>query len=426
MNSILKSEKNNTFYILIMKVVESKIFTPCKIGPVELRNRTIRSAAFENMCQGNRPTQALFDYHTAVARGGIGMTTVAYAAVNRSGLSFDGQLWMREEIVPELRKLTDAIHKEGAKASIQLGHCGNMTHKSTCGSIPVGASSGFNLYSPTIVRKMREDEILQLVKDFGKAVCLAREAGFDCVEIHAGHGYLISQFLSPYTNHRHDKWGGSLDNRMRLMRMVIEEVMDKAGDDIAVIVKTNMYDGFKRGMQVDDCITVAKELERLGVHALVLTAGFVSRAPMTVMAGAMPLKTLAYYMDMRRFWWLKIGVLLFGRLMMPTVPYKEAYFLDTAKIFRENLSLPLIYVGGMISKDKMDEVLDNGFVAFQMARSLINDTNFVNKLMSGEVQKSGCGHSNYCIGRMYSKDMKCHYCVENLPHRLQKEIDSVK
>lgn len=409
-----------------MKVVESKIFTPCKIGPVELRNRTIRSAAFENMCQGNRPTQALFDYHTAVARGGIGMTTVAYAAVNRSGLSFDGQLWMREEIVPELRKLTDAIHKEGAKASIQLGHCGNMTHKSTCGSIPVGASSGFNLYSPTIVRKMREDEILQLVKDFGKAVCLAREAGFDCVEIHAGHGYLISQFLSPYTNHRHDKWGGSLDNRMRLMRMVIEEVMDKAGDDIAVIVKTNMYDGFKRGMQVDDCITVAKELERLGVHALVLTAGFVSRAPMTVMAGAMPLKTLAYYMDMRRFWWLKIGVLLFGRLMMPTVPYKEAYFLDTAKIFRKNLSLPLIYVGGMISKDKMDEVLDNGFVAFQMARALINDTDFVNKLMSGEVQKSGCGHSNYCIGRMYSKDMKCHYCVENLPHRLQKEIDSVK
>lgn len=411
---------------MIMKVVESKIFTPCKIGPVELRNRTIRSAAFENMCQGNRPTQALFDYHTAVARGGIGMTTVAYAAVNRSGLSFDGQLWMREEIVPELRKLTDAIHKEGAKASIQLGHCGNMTHKSTCGSIPVGASSGFNLYSPTIVRKMREDEILQLVKDFGKAVCLARETGFDCVEIHAGHGYLISQFLSPYTNHRHDKWGGSLDNRMRLMRMVIEEVMDKAGDDIAVIVKTNMYDGFKRGMQVDDCITVAKELERLGVHALVLTAGFVSRAPMTVMAGAMPLKTLAYYMDMRRFWWLKIGVLLFGRLMMPTVPYKEAYFLDTAKIFRENLSLPLIYVGGMISKDKMEEVLDNGFVAFQMARALINDTDFVNKLMSGEVQKSGCGHSNYCIGRMYSKDMKCHYCVENLPHRLQKEIDSVK
>ena len=110
-----------------MQSTNSIIFTPCKIGPVELRNRTIRSAAFENMCKDNYPTQQLFDYHTAVARGGIGMTTVAYASVNRSGVSFDGQLWMRKEIVPELKKLTDAVHKEGAKASIQLGHCGNIT-----------------------------------------------------------------------------------------------------------------------------------------------------------------------------------------------------------------------------------------------------------------------------------------------------------
>ena len=175
--------------------MESTIFTPCKIGPVELRNRSIRSAAFENMCQGNRPSQMLYDYHVAVARGGIGMTTVAYAAVSRSGLSFDGQLWMREEIVPELKKLTDAIHAEGAKASIQLGHCGNMTHRATCGQTPIGASTGFNLYSPTLVRGMKESEILQLIEDFGTAVTLAKKAGFDCVEIHAGHGYLISQFL---------------------------------------------------------------------------------------------------------------------------------------------------------------------------------------------------------------------------------------
>ena len=116
-----------------MQPTDSIIFSPCKIGPIELRNRTIRSAAFENMCKDNSPSQQLFDYHTAVARGGVGMTTVAYASVNRSGVSFDGQLWMREEIVPELKKLTDAVHKEGAKASIQLGHCGNMTHRSTCG-----------------------------------------------------------------------------------------------------------------------------------------------------------------------------------------------------------------------------------------------------------------------------------------------------
>ena len=409
-----------------MQPTDSIIFTPCKIGPIELRNRTIRSAAFENMCKDNRPSQQLFDYHTAVARGGVGMTTVAYASVNRSGVSFDGQLWMREEIVPELKKLTDAVHKEGAKASIQLGHCGNMTHRSTCGCKPMGASSGFNLYSPTFVREMTEYEILDTVRDFGKAVNLAREAGFDCVEIHAGHGYLISQFLSPYTNHRHDIWGGSLENRMRFMKFVIREVMDAAGDDIAVVVKINMFDGMKKGIHEDEAILIAKELEKLGVHALVLSAGFVSKAPMEVMRGAMPIKTMAYYMNMWKFWWLKVGLHLVGRFIIPSVPFEEAYFLETAKRFRENLKLPLIYVGGMISKSKMEEVLNSGFVAFQMARALINDTDFVNKLKNGELTKSPCKHSNYCIGRMYSEDMRCHHCVDEMPERLKKEIEKLE
>ena len=406
--------------------MESEIFTPCTIGPITLRNRTIRSAAFENMCYGNKPSQDLFNYHTAVARGGIGMTTVAYASVNRSGVSFDGQLWMRDEIIPELKRLTDAIHAEGAKASIQLGHCGNMTHFYTCGGIPVGASTGFNLYSPTFVRKLKKREILALVEDFGKAVDLARQAGFDCVEIHAGHGYLISQFLSPYTNHRHDEYGGSLQNRMRFMQQVITKVMEVAGNDMAVVVKTNMYDGFRSGMQVPECIEVAKELERLGVHALVLTAGFVSKAPMEVMHGAMPLKAMSYYMNPWRFWWLKIGLKFFGRMMVPTVPFKEAYFLDTAKQFRKELKMPLIYVGGLISKEKMEEALSKGFVALQMARALVNDTDFVNKLKNGETTRSACKHSNYCIGRMYTLEMKCHHCVENLPKKLQKEIDELE
>lgn len=404
----------------------SKIFTECQIGPITLRNRTIRSAAFENMCYGNKPSQDLFDYHTAVARGGVGMTTIAYAAVNKSGLSFDGQLWMREEIIPELKKLTDAIHAEGAKASIQLGHCGNMTHRATCGQMPVGASGGFNLYSPTFVRKLKISEIKSLVKDFGHAVDLCKKAGFDCVEIHAGHGYLISQFISPYTNHRKDEYGGSLDNRMRFMREVISEVMEHAKNDIAVVVKTNMYDGFKSGMQIPECITVAKELEKLGVHALVLSAGFVSRAPMDVMRGAMPIKTLAYYMDMKKFWWLKLGLHIGGRIIIPPVPFKEAYFLETAKKFRQELNIPLIYVGGLISKNKMEEVLDEGFVALQMARALINDTDFINKLKSGECEKSECKHSNYCIGRMYSLEMKCHHCVNNLPTKLKKEINKAE
>ena len=409
-----------------MSQIESPIFTPVRIGPVTLRNRVIRSAAFENMAYGNKPSQDLKDYHVAVARGGVGMTTLAYASVSRSGLSFDGQLWMREEIVPALRDITDAIHAQGAKVSIQLGHCGNMTPRSTCGCMPVGASSGFNLYSPTFVRALREDEILALVEDFGHAVELARAAGFDCVEIHAGHGYLISQFLSPYTNHRRDRFGGSLENRMRLMQLVIRRVMEAAGDDMGVLVKMNMHDGFRRGMQRAECLEVARELERLGVHALVLSAGFVSKAPMEVMRGAMPLRTLAHYMDLRRFWWLKAMLRVVGRAVIPTVPYRDAYFLEDAREFRAAVKLPLVYVGGMVSRRSMEEVLDAGFDALQMARALIRDTDFVNKLRSGVCERSECRHSNYCIGRMYTLEMRCNHCVDNLPPALRREVDKAE
>lgn len=408
--------------------MESKLFTPFQLGPITLRNRTIRSAAFENMCQGNKPSQMLFDYHTSVAKGGVGMTTVAYCAVDRSGVSFDGQLYVRNEIKDDLKKLTDAIHAEGAKASIQLGHCGNMTHFYTCGyQIPVGASSGINMYSPTIVRGLRKDEIKTIVKHFGEAVDFCRDCGFDCVEIHAGHGYLISQFLSPFTNHRHDEYGGSLENRMRFMREVMTEVMEHAKDDMAVVVKTNMYDGFKSGMQVDDCITVAKELEKMGVHGLVLTAGFVSKAPMVVMGGAMPIKTLAHYMPMKTFWWLKMMMHLVGRFMIPTVPFKELFFLDTAKRFRQEIKKTnLIYVGGIQSRANCETVMNEGFELMQMAHVLIEDPEFVNHMKEDENFHSGCGRSNYCVGRMYTLEMKCHKCEKCLPAKLQKEVDKAE
>ena len=151
-------------------IKDSKLFTPYQMGPVTLRNRTIRSAAFESMGKDFSPTQALKDYHVSVAKGGVGMTTLAYASVNRSGISFNSQLWLRDEIVPQLRDITDAVHKEGAAVGIQIGHCGNMTHWETAGCFPVSASNGFNLYSPTFHRKLKASELTQFAKDFGTAV----------------------------------------------------------------------------------------------------------------------------------------------------------------------------------------------------------------------------------------------------------------
>ncbi len=398
------------------------LFTPYKIGPIELRNRTIRSAAFEGMGKDNGPTQMLHDYHVSVAKGGVGMTTLAYASVCESGLSFKTQLWLRPEIVSPLREITDDIHSAGAKASIQIGHCGNMTHRSTAGCVPVGASTGFNLYSPTVVRGLRKDELRPIAKQFGDAVRTARDAGFDCVEVHAGHGYLISQFLSPYTNHRKDEYGGSLDNRMNFMRLCMEEVMEAAGSDMGVLVKTNMRDGFKGGLEIDDCITVAKEIEQLGAHAIVLSGGFVSKAPMYVMRGEMPIYSMTHYMKQ---WWLKYGVRMVGKLMIPAEPFKELYFLDDAKEFRKELKCPLVYVGGAVSREGIDKVLDEGFEFVQMGRALLNDPAFVDKLRQG-AQRCGCDHVNYCIARMYSREMACHKHLNGLPAKIQKEIEAIK
>ena len=404
--------------------MDSLLFTPVTLGPLTLRNRSIRSAAFESMCPGNVPSPQLLDYHRSVAAGGVGMTTVAYAAVTRSGLSFDRQLWMRPEIVPGLRELTDAVHAEGAAASIQLGHCGNMSHKSICGCLPVGASSGFNLYSPTFVRGLRADELPEMAKAYGRSVCLAREAGFDAVEIHAGHGYLISQFLSPSINHRKDEFGGTLANRMRFMEMVMEEVMKAAGTDMAVLVKMNMRDGFRGGMELDESLQVARKLQELGAHALVLSGGFVSKAPMYVMRGEMPIRTMTHYMTC---WWLKYGVRLVGKYMIPSVPFREAYFLEDALKFREALDIPLVYVGGLVSRQKIEEVLNHGFEAVQMGRALLNEPDFVNRMRQEENARCNCRHSNYCIARMYTLDMACHqHLQEELPPCLKKEIERIE
>ena len=399
---------------------ESVLFTPGRIGPLTLRNRTIRAAAFEGMCDGNSPTDMLYEYHRSVAAGGIGMTTLAYASVTRNGLSFPHQLWLRPEIVPGLRRITDAIHREGAAAGIQIGHCGNMSHRAICGCTPISASSGFNIYSPTLVRGMRASEIADVARAFGTAVNMAREAGFDSVEVHAGHGYLISQFLSPYTNRRKDEYGGTLENRMRFMDMCLGEALTAARDDMAVVVKTNMRDGFRGGLDLDECLEVARRIERNGAHALVLSGGFVSRAPMYVMRGQMPIRTLTYYMKQL---WVKAGVKMAGRWMIPSVTFREAYFLDDALRFREALKLPLVYVGGLVSRTKIDEVLGRGFEFVAMARALIREPDFVNRMKETGEERCDCDHTNYCIARMYSREMACYRNVPDLPPCLKREIE---
>ena len=390
------------------------VFSEKRLGPVLLRNRSIRSAAFEGMCHGNKVSDELIRYHTAVAAGGIGMTTVAYASVSRSGLSFPHQLLITREAISDLQNLTASIHREGAAAAIQIGHCGQMAKKSLSGSC-LAPTGGFNLYGPTWPTTISLKEISEIINDFSQAVKIVKESGFDAVEVHAGHGYLISQFLSTATNKRKDQYGGSFANRSRFMREVISAVLGAAGPAMAVVVKMNLRDGFKGGMELDESMEVAKMLESEGVHGLVLSGGFVSKAPMYVMRGSMPVKIMAHYMKNP---WMKFGVRYFGNLLMKPEPFTEAYFLEDALKVREVVKLPLIYVGGLKSKEMIEMVLNRGFDFVQIARALIHDPGFMNKLKSGEIRASGCQSSNYCIARMFSGQMACYQNEPDGPQQM--------
>jgi 2,4-dienoyl-CoA reductase-like NADH-dependent reductase (Old Yellow Enzyme family) len=399
------------------------LFTSSALGPVRLRNRSVRAAAFEGMCPEHLVSDDLISYHSSVARGGIGMTTLAYASVSRSGLSFPHQLWLRREAVPGLKRLTDAVHREGAAAAIQIGHCGLMAKKSLSGDC-FSPSGGFNLYGPTWPGKMNRNDIRDVIFDFGQAVKLAKESGFDAVEVHAGHGYLVSQFLSPWTNRRRDEYGGSFENRCRFMKEVMEEVLASAGQGMAVLAKMNLRDGFKGGMELDESTEVAKLLEKLGVHALVLSGGFVSRAPMYVMRGRMPVRVMSHCM---REPWMRPFVRIFGSILIKPEPYEELYFLEDARKIRGSVKLPLVYVGGVTSGEGIETALGAGFQYVQIARALIHDPEFINKLRTGEITHSGCNHANYCIAVMYSGQMACYQnekeCAARWVRYLEKSIN---
>src|SRR4030042_610163 len=290
-----------------------KAFPPGKIGNLQLRNRIIRAGCFEGMCQEGNCSDRLLEHHRAVAKGGAAMTTVAYCSVAQEGRAYGHEMWMREDLMPDLKRLTDAIHKEGAAVSIQLGHWGYFASKADTGYQPVGASRKFNLFRISLPRVMTEEDINAVREQFSNSAVMAKQAGFDAVEIHSGHGYLLAQFLSPYTNKRKDMYGGTLENRMRFPASVVRRVREAVGPSYPILVKMNLTDGIKGGLEVDDAVAIAKRFEAEGASALVPSCGFTSKTPLMMLRGNVPTMEMV---AVQKGWSKKIGLLLFGRLMV--------------------------------------------------------------------------------------------------------------
>jgi 2,4-dienoyl-CoA reductase-like NADH-dependent reductase (Old Yellow Enzyme family) len=377
-------------------------FDPYRLAGLPLRNRVIKAATFEGMSPGGRVTPALVRHHRDVAAGGAAMTTVAYCAVSPDGRTFRDQLHMRPEVVPDLRGLTDAVHREGAAASLQLGHCGSFCNNHDLARRrPLGPSRALNLLGALSGRPLADamttDDIEEVTRQFVTAAGRAREAGFDAVELHLGHGYLLSQFLSPSTNRRTDAFGGSPAARAKFPLAVVERVRAALPPGFPVLAKVNLRDGHTGGFELADCVQLARWLAGRGADALVLSGGFVSRDAFYLFRGERPLRAM---IAAERSLPQKVALALFGPLVIRAHPFEPMYFLPLAREVRRAVDLPLALLGGLTALEHLHTARREGFELAAMARALVHDPQLVARYQAGEATVSGCVPCNRCVAEM--------------------------
>jgi len=382
------------------------LFEPFKLGPVTIPNRIIKAATFEGMTPDAAPSRALLTYHRMHAVGGVGLTTVSYCSASSEGRTYRHQMWMRQQIVPALRVMTDALHDQGTAVGLQLGHAGWFANPKATREPNLGPSRKFSPYALAFSKALTESDLRRLVDDYASSARLACDAGFDAIEVHVGHGYLLSQFLSPWTNRRRDQWGGSLDNRARFPREVLVAVKEAVGDRAAVWAKLNMEDGFKGGLTLDEGIEVARMIDRDGsVDAIQPTVGFTARTPMWLLRGDVPLKQMV---ELERDRVRRTGMRMFAPFLMHTHPFTEAYLKPMTDRVREAVTTPVMLLGGVTRKDTAERAVADGYVAVAMARALLAEPDLPNRWQAGdESAGSRCIHCNACVTEMDRQGTRC-------------------
>jgi len=385
------------------------VFSPAKLGPITLRNRTIKSATFEARTPDDVVSDDLINFHRAIAAGGVGMTTVAYCAVSKGGRTNGGQIWMRPQAVPGLQRLADAIHAEGAAISAQIGHAGPVANSRSNKAQALAPVRFFNPLAMKFAKHAYRHDINDVIAAHAASARFAIDAGFDAVEIHLGHNYLASSFLSPLVNRRTDEFGGSLENRAKVARGIVlavrREVERLGPAPIAVTAKLNMADGVRGGISIEEALQTAKWLQDDGgLDALELTAGSSLLNPMYLFRGDAPLKEFAAAQKPPISW----GMRMTGNKFLREYPYRDAYLLRDAMQFRKELTLPLILLGGVTNRETMDQAMADGFEFVAMGRALLAEPDLINRIQAdGDAHsvKSLCNHCNKCMPTIYSRTL---------------------
>ena len=346
------------------------MFESSMINGLQLSNRFIRSATWEGMAaEDGKVTPKLIELMTELAKGGVGLIISSHAYVRPDGQAGPWQLGVYSDaLIPGLRKVTGAVHENGGKIVLQLAHAGLFASAELTGQPPLAVSQVKGIVKSSC-REVSVSDIQEIVNAFAQAAVRAKSAGFDGVQIHSAHGYLLSQFLSPMFNQREDDYGGDIQNRARALMAVSKNIRDAVGEGYPIMVKMNCQDFVENGLVLEDAVQVSQMLADNGIDAIELSGGLLTSRKLSPSRAGIKSED------------------------------KEAYFQNEAAVFKEKIDVPLIAVGGMRSFAVAERLVNEGIADYiSMSRPFIREPHLVNRWKGGDLRKAACLSDNLCFG----------------------------
>lgn len=390
------------------------IFEEAQIGTIKLKNHILRSATHEGLAdESGYPTEKLIKKYEVLAKNEVGCIITGYAGIMQNGKSPNLNMLMinDDSFIEPYKILTERIHNFNTSIILQIAHCGAQTRSQITGLATVAPSSiQYKLYKEDTPFELNEQEIHCIITNFVNSIVRAQKSGFDGVQLHIAHGYLLSQFLSSYTNRRNDKWGGSTANKFR----IVQEIFDKAKPlvgDFPILVKLNAYDGRKRGMRLEEAIEIAKLLEKAGCSGIEVSCGVEEDGLFTLRGDKLPIDALfkfkRNYKSMPDY--SKKLAKIFAPIFIPKIKPYVNYNVFAAEKIKNAIKIPVIVVGGIKSLQSIKSIIENKQADFvSMSRPLIAEPNLIKKFKNGTQDKSNCIDCNYCVIAADEETLKCY------------------
>jgi 2,4-dienoyl-CoA reductase-like NADH-dependent reductase (Old Yellow Enzyme family) len=347
----------------------SKLFEESSINRMVLKNRFVRAATWEGLAtiQGEA-TPKLIEMMASLAKGGVGLIISSHSYVSQEGQGTPWQLGIYDDkLIPKLQEMVSAVHENSGKIIMQLAHAGLYAEVDLTGQPALAVSAPDDFHEENI-KTVTPEEIHRLVSSYAQAAKRVQEAGFDGLEIHSGHGYFLSQFLSPAYNKRNDEYGGSIENRTRIHLQIYDAIREVVGVDYPILIKMNCADFIENGLTIDDSLQAAKLFADAGFDAIEISGGIVRTGKLSPS---------------------RPGI---------TTQEREAYFKEYAGKFKRNLKIPLILVGGLRSFEVADKIIAEGIADYiSMSRPLIREPDLINRWKEGDMRKAECKSDNLCF-----------------------------